>query len=349
MDPKQPPNRLDRMLRACQGEPTDRPPVWLMRQAGRYLPEYREIKSRLSFLEMCRDPEIATEISLQPHRRFGMDAVIVFSDILLPLTGLNLNLDFRPGPQIENPIRKQGDLLRLQGSVEEALQPTCDAIRALKAEVGHDTAVIGFAGAPWTLAAYSSETKLSRDLAVLGTLSYRDPGFLDRLLERMTEITVETLKLQHEAGADVLQVFDTWAGMLSRERFRRFAGPALRQVLEALPTPRPPVILFARGAAHLVEELADLEPDVVSLDWRVDLEEAAQRVGDRVSLQGNLDPLALMAPVPEITERVERLIKAGREARGHILNLGHGVLPSTPVEGVGAFVEAAQGMGRDLR
>ena len=334
--------RLERMLRACRGETTDRPPVWLMRQAGRYLPEYRELRTRTPFLEMCRNAELAAEVSLQPYRRFGMDAVIVFSDILLPLSGLGLELDFQPGPQIKNPIRSERDLERLEGSVAEAMAPTCAAIRALKATLGDEAPVIGFAGAPWTLAAYASETKLSRDLVELGRLSYREPSLLERMLERMAQITTETLRLQIEAGADVLQIFDTWAGMLSAKRFRRFAGPALRRVLEGLPSPRPPVILFARAAGHLVEELAEVGPDVVSLDWRVDLDAAAAGIGQRVSLQGNLDPTALLAPPAEITRQVERLIQAGHKARGHILNLGHGVPPTVPLEGVAAFVAAAQ-------
>ena len=317
--------------------------MWLMRQAGRYLPEYREIRQRRSFLEMCRDPEIAAEVSLQPYRRFGMDAVIVFSDILLPLTGLQLELDFHPAPQLENPIRSASDLERLQGSVAETMRPTCDAIRLLKKSLGPETPVIGFAGAPWTLAAYACETKLSRDLVQIGTLSYRDPALLERLLERMAEITLETLQVQIAAGADVVQIFDTWAGVLSADRFQRFAGMALEKVLSALPASRPPVILFARAAGHLLDELADLQPDVLSLDWRVDLEQAAERIGQRVSLQGNLDPAALTAPATEIARQVERQIRAGRKARGHILNLGHGVLPTIPVEGVAAFVAAAQG------
>ncbi|MFQ5513702.1 MAG: uroporphyrinogen decarboxylase [Myxococcota bacterium] len=332
----------DRVLRACRGQSTDRAPVWLMRQAGRYLPEYRKIKERASFLEMCRDAELAFEISLQPFRRFRMDAVIVFSDILLPLAELDLGLHYAPGPRIEHPVRDGDDLARLEGDVASALRPTCEAIRALREELGDEAAVIGFAGAPWTLAAYVSEPQLSRDLGGLAGLTYRDPELVDALLERMSRITAETLRLQVEAGADVVQIFDTWAGMLSRERFVRFAGAALRRVLRALDRDGPPRILFARGASHLVEELADLEPDVVSLDWRVELEEAVQGIGQRVALQGNLDPAALMAPPPEITRRVERICKAGRLGRGHILNLGHGVLPTTPIEGVESFVEAAR-------
>lgn len=338
-----PVNRRDRMLRACLGAPLDRPPVWLMRQAGRYLPEYREIRERVPFLELCGDAQLAAEVSLQPYRRFGMDAVIVFSDILLPLCGLGLGVEFRPGPVVANPIERESDLPRLEGSVAEVIAPTCEAIRRLARALEGEVAVIGFAGAPWTLAAYALESQLSRDVAALRALSYRAPAFLDRLLDRMAEIAAEALVLQIEAGADVIQIFDTWAGALSRERFRCSAGRALRRLLDLLPRERPPVILFARDAPHLLEDLAGLGADVVSLDWRVDLEEAARRVGDRVSLQGNLDPAALAAPTEEIERRVAELIEQGRKARGHVLNLGHGVAPTTPVEGVAAFVRAAQG------
>jgi uroporphyrinogen decarboxylase len=349
------PNRLgevdvmtprQRMLSACRGEPVDRPPVWLMRQAGRYLPEYRQIRSETSFLERAGDPATATEISLQPHRRFRVDGVVVFSDILLPLLDAGLQLRFDPGPIVANPIRGEGDLARLQCSVQKSMRPTCDAIRALKTALGSDAAVIGFAGAPWTLAAYALEERLSRDVVTLGALSYREPALVDRLLDHMAALSAETLELQIEAGADVLQLFDTWAGMLDRPRFRRFAGRALRAVLERLPAKRPPVIVFARGAAHLVDDLADLGADVVSLDWRSPLAEAAETIGDRVSLQGNLDPAALHGAPEEIARQVREMISAGRKARGHIVNLGHGIQEKTPVEGVGAFVAAAQQSSR---
>ena len=335
-------NARERFLRACRGEAVDRPPVWLMRQAGRYLPEYRELRARASFLEACANPELAVEISLQPHRRFGMDAVIVFSDILIPLTGLGLALDFQPGPVVENPIEDPRDLDRLTGDVAPAMEPTCEAIRQLRRELGPDVPILGFAGAPWTLAAYASEKKLSRDVERLVVLSYTEPAFLDALLDRMAEITARTLEAQIQAGADCVQIFDTWAGVLSSGRFRRFAGRALAGVMERLPADRPPVILFARGAAHLLEDLATIGTDVVSVDWRVDLADAALRIGQQVSLQGNLDPAALQAPPDTIEVAVEQLIEAGAKARGHILNLGHGVVPSTPIEGVQAFVEAAQ-------
>jgi uroporphyrinogen decarboxylase len=332
----------ERFTRACRGEPVDRPPVWLMRQAGRYLPEYREIRARSSFIEMCESPELAAEVSLQPFRRFGMDGVVVFSDILLPLRGAGLELDFSPGPVVANPIRGAADLARLDGDVSDSIAPTCEAIRRLKRELGPRAAVIGFAGAPWTLAAYATEGRLSRDVEVLSALSWREPDTVLRVLERTAAICADTLRLQLEAGADCVQIFDTWAGVLDAPRFEKFAGRALRDVLARLPRERPPVIVFARGAAHLTDELAALGADVISLDWRVDLAEAAARVGARVSLQGNLDPTALLAPLPEIEAAVQSLVRAGRKARGHVVNLGHGVLQPTPPEAVGAFVRAVR-------
>ncbi len=334
-------NSRERMLRACRGEPVDRPPVWLMRQAGRYLPEYREIRARTSFLDLCTDAAGAAEVSLHPYQRFGVDAIVVFSDILLPLTATQLELDFDPGPVIAEPLDPARGLGALEGDVAPAMAATCEAIRRIRAETRGEAAIVGFAGAPWTLAAYALESRLSRDTLGVIALSYRDPGLCDALLERMAEISAATLELQIEAGADVLQIFDTWAGLLSPARFRRFAGRALARVLELLPEERPPVILFARGAAHLVDELAALGPEVVSLDWRVDLGDAAQRIGGRVSLQGNLDPAALFQAPEAIEAQVRELVAQGKKARGHVLNLGHGILPQTPVEGVAAFVGAA--------
>jgi uroporphyrinogen decarboxylase len=329
-------------VRAARGEPVDRPPVWLMRQAGRYLPEYRALRAKTSFLDMCDRPELAVEVSLQPFRRFGMDGVVVFSDILLPLRDVGLSLDFAPGPIVANPVASEADLEKLHGEVGASIEPTCVAIRTLRSELGAKAAVIGFAGAPWTLAAYATEAKLSRDLDVLSAMSWREPRLLDRLLDRMVDVCARTLTLEIEAGADCVQIFDTWAGMLSAERFDRFAGRALRAVIERLPAKRPPVIVFARGAAHLLDGLAGLGADVISLDWRVDLAQAAERYGSRVSLQGNLDPTALFAPLPDLARAVADLVRAGRKARGHIVNLGHGVLQKTPAEAVDTFVRTVR-------
>jgi uroporphyrinogen decarboxylase len=308
-----------------------------MRQAGRYLPEYRELRARSGFLETCRDPDLAAEVSVQPYRRFGMDAVIVFSDILMPLADLGLGLEFAPGPTVHNPLLRPGDLSRLAGDVSEVVAPTCEAIRRIRTEVGEEVPIIGFAGAPWTLAAYSTEEKLSRDTLRVRTLVYDNPAFLQDLLDRLSDITAETLRLQAEAGANVLQIFDTWAGLLSAETFRRFAGRAIARVLEGLPSDRPPVILFARGASHLLEDLAALGPDVVSVDWRVHLSDAVARIGQTLSLQGNLDPVTLHADSSTIQSRTREIVESGRKARGHIVNLGHGVYPTTPIEGVAAF------------
>jgi uroporphyrinogen decarboxylase len=313
-----------------------------MRQAGRYLPEYRALRAKSTFLASCEDADLATEISLQPHRRFGMDGVVVFSDILLPLRGAGLELDFSPGPVVANPVTSAAELGRLAGDVAASIEPTCEAIRRLRRELGERAAVIGFAGAPWTLAAYATESRLSRDVEVLSRLSWQEPAFVDRLLDRAVEICARTLALEIEAGADCVQIFDTWAGILDAKRFERFAGRALREVIARLPMPRPPVIVFARGAAHLLPELAALGADVVSLDWRVDLGAAAARIGQGVSLQGNLDPTALFAPPEAIAREVASLVQAGRAARGHVVNLGHGVLQHTPVESVAAFVRAVQ-------
>ncbi len=331
-----------RFVRACRGESVDRAPVWLMRQAGRYLPEYRQIRERASFLEMCRDPALATEVSLQPIRRFGMDAAVVFSDILLPLTAFDLGLDFRPGPILEKPVVDAAGLRRLKGSIATAIEPTCEAIAALKRELGDEAAVVGFAGAPWTLAAYLSESPLSRDLVQLNRWTYQDPKFVEELLDRLADIVSETLRLQIEAGADAIQIFDTWAGVLSAERFEAVVARSLRAVIRHVPRDRTPVILYARGAVHLVDAMVELEPDVLSLDWRTNLGAVAKQHGQRVSLQGNFDPAALSLPPDQIQSEVMQLLEAGRAARGHILNLGHGVQPQTPVEGVEAFVRAAQ-------
>jgi uroporphyrinogen decarboxylase len=257
-----------------------------------------------------------------------------------------VSLEFHPGPVVGDPIAGPADLARLDGSVAEAIAPTCEAIRRARRALGPDVPVIGFAGAPWTLAAYASETRLSRDLERLTGLAWREPAFVERLLERMAEIAAEALRAQVDAGADVLQLFDTWAGVLAAPRFRRFAGRALATALALLPRERPPLIVYARGAGHLLEDLARLGAEVVSIDWRTDLGDAAERVGRRVSLQGNLDPAALGAPEGEIRSEVARMLDLGRKARGHVANLGHGVPEHTPVEGVRAFVEAVQGAKR---
>jgi uroporphyrinogen decarboxylase len=338
--------RTERMLRACRGEPVDRPPVWLMRQAGRYLPEYRAVRAGVSFLDSCRDVERAVEISLQPLRLVGTEAVILFSDIFVPVLALDVGVDFRPGPVIERPIRTRADVERLaEPDLGRSIPYVFEILRRLRAALEPEQVpLLGFAGAPFTLAAYLVEGHGSRHFAALKRMLYAEPAVLAALLERLTDLTVAYLDAQIEAGAQVVQLFDTWAGLLSPADYRRWVLPTHRAIAARVDRARAPLILYVNDGAHVLDEMAESGADVLSLDWRVELGEAARRVAGRASLQGNLDPCALAAPPAAITEMVAALARAAAPARGHVLNLGHGCLPETPVEGVRAFTAAARAL-----
>jgi uroporphyrinogen decarboxylase len=338
------PTRSERFLRACRGEPVDRPPVWLMRQAGRYLPEYRAARAGVSFLEACRDVDRAVEISLQPLRLVGTEAVILFSDIFIPVLGMDVDLDFNPGPVIAKPVRNLVDVERLAVSDPRASVPyVFEILRRLRRELeAEQVPLLGFAGAPFTLAAYLVEGKGSKDFAALKRLMYCEPAVLRALLERLTEMTVEYLNAQIEAGAQAVQLFDTWAGLLSAADYREWILPTHQTIARRLNRAAAPLILYVNGGAHVLDAMAESGADVLSLDWRVDFADAARRFGGRVALQGNLDPCALAAPPERIAAWVRELRDAGRAARGHVLNLGHGCLPETPVAGVRAFTDAAR-------
>jgi uroporphyrinogen decarboxylase len=339
--------RTERFLRACRGEPVDRPPVWLMRQAGRYLPEYRAARTGLTFLETCQDVERAVEISLQPLRLVGTEAVILFSDIFVPVLGLGVPVDFRPGPVVETPLRTREDVEKLRRPDARASVPyVFEALHRLRAALEPEQVpLLGFAGAPFTLAAYLVEGRGSKDFAAVKRLMYREPEVFGALLERLTEMTVDYLSSQIEAGAQAVQLFDTWAGLLSAADYRTWVQPLHRAIAAQLPRDRAPLILYVNGCAHLLDMMAESGADVLSLDWRVELGPAARRVGRRTAVQGNLDPCALAAPPDRIAAWVRELAAAGRAARGHVLNLGHGCLPETPVEGVRAFTAAARALG----
>lgn len=339
-------NRTERMLRACRGEPVDRPPVWLMRQAGRYLPAYRAVREQVSFLELCRDVERAVEVSLQPLRILGTEAVIVFSDIFVPLLGAGIDVEFRPGPVLAEPIRSAADVERLRvRDPRETVGYVFDILRTLRRELEKESVpLLGFAGAPFTLAAYLVEGHGSRSFSMLKRMMLRAPEVLHALLERLTELVVAHLNAQIEAGAQVVQLFDTWAGILSPADYRTWVLPIHREVAARVERDRAPLILYVNDGAHVLEDMIESGADVLSLDWRVDLASAARRIADRASVQGNLDPCALHAPTGEIFARVRELAAAGAGARGHILNLGHGCLPDTPVEGVQAFINAAKSL-----
>ncbi len=333
----------NRFLAAAFGQPVDVPPVWLMRQAGRYLPEYREIRKKLKFLELCADVPAATEVSMQPFRRFGMDGVILFSDILIPLPpmGLEVQLD-EGGPKLPHPVRSREDVEKLHVFDPNEKTGFVPAIlRSLKREVDGRAAVIGFCGAPFTLATYAVEGGTSKSFTNVKSMMYREPATFDLLLTKFATACGQYLAAQIEAGADVVQIFDSWASELSKESYDRFARPATERLLSCLPRRgEVPVIHFASGSAHLIESFAALPADVISVDWKLPLCEARRRAPGK-SLQGNVDPGVLFGPPESVREAV---LKTRKEAGpiGHIVNLGHGILPPTPIESVAAFVEAAR-------
>jgi uroporphyrinogen decarboxylase len=344
-------SRTERFLRACRGEPVDRPPVWLMRQAGRYLPAYRAAREGVSFLDACRDVERAVAISLQPLAQVGSEAVILFSDIFVPVLGLEVELDFHPGPVVARPIRSLADVEKLADpDVEQAVPYVFEILRRLRRQLEPEAVpLLGFAGAPFTLAAYLVEGHGSRHFAELKRLMYAEPAVLRALLARLTELTVRYLNAQIRAGAQAVQLFDTWAGILAPDDYRAWVLPAHREIVARVDRARAPLILYVNDGAHVLDSMIESGADVLSLDWRVELGAAARRVGRRASLQGNLDPCALAAPRERIFAMVRELVRAAAPARGHVLNLGHGCLPETPVEGVRAFTDAARALASSDR
>ncbi|MGA8143960.1 MAG: uroporphyrinogen decarboxylase [Candidatus Acidiferrales bacterium] len=336
-------NRKELFLRACRFEPVDRVPVWIMRQAGRYLPEYQAVRAKHSFLEICKTPELAAEVSLQPFRIIGVDAVIVFSDILIVAEAMGMPLDVPDsGPVLSNPVRDRAAVARLRDfDPERDTKFVADAIRAICREVGADVPVIGFAAAPWTLACYMIEGQTRGDISRAKQFMRDEPAVLRDLLSRIARATAAYLQSQIAAGAAVVQLFDTWAGELSRSEYETFELPATQSVFEALRAAAVPKILYGKGSSHLVELQARSGADVLSVDWRTDLAEVRRTLGGRVALQGNVDPAVLLGPEPAIREAAREAVeKTG--GLGHILNLGHGILPATPVQNARAFVEAGQ-------
>ncbi len=333
---------MNRFLRACASEEVDRPPVWVMRQAGRYLPEYREIRRQAGdFLTMCRNPEIAAEVTLQPIRRFGFDAAIVFSDILTPLVPAGIELTFSPAPHIANPIRKPDDLDRLRfpdpWRGTEFLGETLERVRA---GLGPETALIGFCGAPWTLATYLVEGGTSKSFTRAKALAHHHPEIFDAFVDRIADAMAVYLRDQVEHGAQAVQIFDSWIGALGAEDARRWALRPARRLLEATADLGVPRIYFANGGSHLLHDMRELPCEVIGLDWRADLAMAARALPDHV-LQGNLDPGVLMGPDDAIRARTLAMLDIAPR-RGYIANLGHGITPDVPVRAVSTFVETIQ-------
>jgi uroporphyrinogen decarboxylase len=338
-------NGRDRMLLACRGGRPDRPPVWLMRQAGRYLPEYRDLRASHSFAEMVRTPEVAVEASLQPLRRFPVDAAILFSDILTVLDagGADVSWD-EGGPRIHRPFSGPSDVERLRiVRVPEALGYVAEATARLRASMPSDLALIGFAGAPLTLAAYFVEGGADRDLRGLKALFYREPALASSLLEALADMVVELLRLQIDAGADLVQVFDTWAGLLSPQDYAAFGLPATQRVVARLQRDVP-VILYLRGAASHLPAALESGASVLSIDSSLPLSRARAMVGPQMALQGNLDPAELLAPPERIRTRVREMIRDAGPA-AYVVNLGQGLFPDVPIEAVDTFVRAVVEVG----
>jgi uroporphyrinogen decarboxylase len=333
-------------LRACRGETVERTPIWIMRQAGRYLPEYREVRSKIDFLTLCKTPELATKVTLQPIDRFGMDAAILFSDILVPAEALGLKFDFNPGPVLENPLRTAADIEALQVAAPQDTVPfVFETIRMLRRELADRVPLIGFAAAPLTLSVYLVEGQGSKNFDQIKRLLYGDPSSAHALLEKIVDLTVRYLKAQVEAGAQAIQLFDTWAGLLDRSTYREFGLRYARRVLDELRPSGVPLIYFALNSNHLLEEVRECGADVVGADWRLPLDEVSVRLGQRFPLQGNLDPCVLLTSPEVVEQRARQVMQRARDLPGHIFNLGHGVLPPTPVENVEALVRAVRENG----
>jgi uroporphyrinogen decarboxylase len=334
----------DRFLRACRREPVDCTPIWLMRQAGRYQPEYRALRAKHTMLELCTTAELAAEVTRMPLRRFDFDAAILFSDLTIPFTpmGAPFVLQENVGPVISDPIRSREDVRRLRPIEPEAdLAFALEAIRILRAEL--KAPLIGFAGAPFTLAAYLIEGRGSKDFARARALMYSDPETWHALLELLAENTYRYLRAQIEAGAQAVQVFDSWVGVLAPHVYREYVAPHMRRIFEGLRGLGAPVIHFGTGTAALLEQMRDAGGDVIGVDWRVPLAQAWARLGDGVAVQGNLDPAALLGDADTVRREAQRVLAEAGGRPGHIFNLGHGILPSTPLDNVERLVEVVHG------
>jgi uroporphyrinogen decarboxylase len=332
-----------RFLRACRRQPVDATPIWLMRQAGRYMPEYRALREGHPFLEMVKTPELACEVTLQPIKAFDLDAAIIFADILPPLEGMGLDLTFAAGdgPVIHNPVRSAAgvDALVVRPP-EETLGFTLEAIRLAGREVeARGIPLIGFSGAPFTLASYAIEGGGSANHAIAKTFMMAEPQAWHRLMEKLSQVVGEYLLAQAKAGAQVLQLFDSWVGQLSPGDYREYVLPHSRRSIEIARQSGVPIIHFGTNTGGMLDLIAEAGGDVIGVDWRLSLDEAWRKLGPDVAVQGNLDPVALLAPWEEVQKRASQVLDAAAGRPGHIFNLGHGILQGTPVENVARLVD----------
>jgi len=327
------------LLKAIRREAVPRRPLWIMRQAGRYLPEYREFRQKHSFKALAGSAELATEVTLMPLKRYPLDAAIIFADIMSPMPALGIDFDFDPGPVVANPIRDAAGLARLRTPDPAEVAPeVIQALKLTRAALPASTALLGFCGAPWTLAAYLVEGKGAKDFPTLRAFAAAEPALLDALLGRLSSLMAEYLIMQAKAGADAVQIFDSWAGLLSRASWEKLIRPHLQSLLETVGKAGIPRILFLQNAPHLMDAYASLPAEVLGVDWRIDLP-ALQRQYPQRAVQGNLEP-AILTAGPTATRAAADELLATTAPRGHIVNLGHGILPQTPLASVDALVAA---------
>ena len=331
----------DRFLKACRREPVDCTPVWFMRQAGRYMVEYRRLREKHSILELCKTPELAAQVTLQPIDRFALDAAIIFADILLPLEPMGLTLEFAEGegPIIHNPVRDRAAVDRLKVIDDTELQYVMDAISLTRKMLAGRVPLIGFAGAPFTLASYAIEGGSSRNYIHTKQMMYREPEIWHRLMDKFARVITGYLRRQIKAGAQAVQLFDSWVGCLSAGDYDEYVMPHVQLIFEGLKHEGVPLIHFGTGTTAILKAMRQAGGDVIGIDWRIPIDEAWAMVGYDRAVQGNLDPVTLFGPMSEIERRVTDILRRAAGRPGHIFNLGHGILPNTPVENVAATID----------
>ena len=339
----------DTFLRACRGEEVQYTPVWFMRQAGRYLPEYQAVRANVDFLTLCKTPGLAAEVTLQPVDILGVDAAILFSDILIPIEAMGMRLEFsdKEGPILSEPIRNKSSVDRLIiPDTEEDMPFIIETIKILSKELENKVPLIGFSGAPFTLATYMIEGGTSKNFLNTKKMMFQHSGVFDYLMDKLTTTIISYLSDQIKAGAQAVQIFDTWAGMLTPDDYKEFVLPYVKKVISELKKEEVPIIYFVNDCAGILKEVKKAGADIIGIDWRIDIADAIKKLGKKLVIQGNLDPCALFLPKEKIEERVKDILWKGETAKGHIFNLGHGILPQTPVENVVAMVEAVHKYGR---
>ncbi len=339
----------DLLLRTLKGEQVERPPVWMMRQAGRYLPQYMRLREKYSFFERCQKPELACEITIQPVDIIGVDAAILFSDILVvpQAMGLEVQMVENKGPLLPDPIKNENDLSRIRvPDAGETLSYVFDAIKLIKQELNGRVPLIGFAGAPWTLLCYMVQGKGSKTFDEAKIFCYTQPETAHRLLQMITDTTIDYLQKQIEAGADTVQLFDSWGGLLSPADFEEYSLQYIRQIVDALKD-KAPVIVFAKGAWHSLQAMAETGASALGIDWCTTPNMARQFAGTKIILQGNFDPARLLSPIPVIQKETKKMLTAFGGQR-HIANLGHGILPNVPVDHAKAFVDTVKEWKQEL-